>query len=273
MSGTEIPAEIAAHYESYDEDARLSEGSGRLEAARTRLLIQRYLPPPPALVLDVGGGPGAYAHWLARAGYEVHLRDPMAGHVAQALEAGGGNLLASTEVGDARSLDFEDETADGVLLLGPLYHLTEPDDRARALEESMRVLRPGGPLFAAGISRFASALDGLWRNFIADPAFRHIMHGDLTDGQHRNDTGNPSYFTTAYFHEPEELRSELEAAGLTGCRVLAVEGIGWIMPDFDDRWQDDASRRLILELLDRTEAEPSIMGVSPHLLAVGWKPG
>jgi ubiquinone/menaquinone biosynthesis C-methylase UbiE len=273
MPGPDIPAEVTAHYERYDERTRLREGDGQLEEARTRILIERLFPPAPGVVLDIGGGPGAYANWLAAAGYEVHLRDPMPRHIEEAMAASdAGHPLASAAVGDARHLDFTDESADAVLLLGPLYHLTEFEDRIGALREVRRVLKPGGVVLAAAVSRFASALDGIWRNLVADPEFRSILERDLADGQHRNPTGNLTYWTTAYLHEPEEFAAELDAAGLQRTEVLAVEGIGWIMPDFDERWADMASRRHILDVVARTEREPTILGVSPHLLGVGWKP-
>ncbi len=267
----EIPEEIAAHYNGIDEQSRLAEGDGQLEETRTRIIIERHLPPPPAVVVDIGGGPGVYAHWLAEAGYSVHLRDPMAKHITEAA-ARSNHGLASAEVGDARRLDFEDDSADAALLLGPLYHLTELPDRIGALREARRVLRPGGVLFAAGVSRFASSLDGLWRNLIADPAFRQIVERDLAEGQHRNPTGHPAYFTTAYFHDPEGLRAEVDGAGFHRPEVLAVEGMGWIMPDFSERWADASNRAHILDLVARTETEPSVLGVSQHLMAVGWKP-
>ena len=97
-----------------------------------------------------------------------------------------------------------------MLLLGPLYHLTERDDRLAAWREARRVLRPGGVVLAAAISRFASTLDGLRLGLFDDDAFAQIAERDLRDGQHRNPTGNPRYFTTTYFHRPEELRTEVK---------------------------------------------------------------
>jgi ubiquinone/menaquinone biosynthesis C-methylase UbiE len=150
--------EIADYYGRGEELGRL-QGPFRLEFTRTQELLNRYLPDPPAVVLDVGGGPGVYSAWLAERGYEVHLLDPVELHLRQAREAS--DRIASAELGDARALPYPDDTADAVLLLGPLYHLQEPTDRRRALEEARRVLRPGGLLTAAAITRFASTIDGL----------------------------------------------------------------------------------------------------------------
>src|SRR5205814_7356240 len=110
-----------------------------------------------------------------------------------------GPPLSSCRVGDARALEFTDKNVDVVLLLGPLYHLTEQADRARALAEAKRVLKPGGWLFAAVISRWASMLDGLVRDLLQDQQFAAIVQRDVEEGQHRNPTERLDYFTTAYF--------------------------------------------------------------------------
>ena len=273
MANPEIPPEISDHYNMINEEKRLERGDGLLEKARTRLLIRDHLPPPPGVVADIGGGTGVYAHWLAADGYTVHLRDPMPGHIeiAAAGSAASDTPLASAEVGDGRAIDLPESSVDAVLLLGPLYHLIELADRIKCLQEAHRILRPAGVLFAAGISRQASLLDGLWRNLLADPDFRVILDRDLAEGQHRNPTGNPGYFTTAYLHRPDDLRKELQEAGFSPVDVKAVEGVGWIMPDFDDRWANEESRSIILDLVARTDSDPDIIGVSPHLLGIGFK--
>jgi SAM-dependent methyltransferase len=265
---------ITDYYERAPEEARLEQGPFQLEEARTRELIQRYAPPPPGTVVDVGGAAGAYALWLAETGYTVHLLDPVPRLVAEAQRrsAAAGLPLASCRVGDARALDVPTETADVVLLLGPLYHLTEPGDRARSLQEAARVLKPGGWLFAAAISRWASALDGLARDLLQDPRFALIVEQDLRDGQHRNPTGRLDYFTTAYFHRPEELAGEVVAAGLALDGVYGVEGPGWILPDVAERMADTHRREALLRVARMVETEPSVLGSSAHLLAVAQRP-
>jgi ubiquinone/menaquinone biosynthesis C-methylase UbiE len=210
-----IPKEVAGHYAEGREAERLASGRGELERVRTQAILARYLPPPPATVLDVGGAAGVYAIPLAKQGYAVHLVDPVELHVAQAREAArrAGVSLASAVVGDARRLEAEPGSADAVLMLGPLYHLVERGDRRIALREALRVLKPRGVLFAAAISRFASFIDGIANDLFADPVFRSIVAGDLAGGRHENPTNHPDYFTTAYFHRPEELGEEVYAAG------------------------------------------------------------
>jgi ubiquinone/menaquinone biosynthesis C-methylase UbiE len=269
-----LPPEIESHYAAKAELGRLESGVGRLEFERTKEILQRHLPPPPAVITDVGGGPGIYACWLAQQGYEVHLVDPLPFHVAQAEEAARAQPtqpVSTCKVGDARALSHADESADAVLLLGPLYHLTDRSDRLAALGEARRVLRRDGTLIAAAISRFASALDGLCRGYMDDAVFASIVERDLTDGQHRNPTGHPEYFTTAFFHHPDELRTEVTDAGLVLEHVIAVEGPAWLLQDFDLQWNDPARRDRMLGVIRRIEAEPTVLGASAHILAVARK--
>jgi ubiquinone/menaquinone biosynthesis C-methylase UbiE len=263
------------HYSDGREATRLLQGQGQLELARTQELLQRHLPPPPAVILDVGGGAGVYAYWLASLGYEVHLVDAVPLHVEQARQAGQEHAaapLASIRVGDARRLEQHAEVADAVLLLGPLYHLTEQSDRLLALSEAKRVLRPGGLLFAAGISRFASLLDGLYQGFLHDPAFVSIVERDLREGQHRNPTNQPGYFTTAYFHHPDELRDEVWQAGLQVDAMVAIEGPAGHVGEIDRWWSDPALRGQLLTAIRAVEQESSLLGISPHILVIARKP-
>ena len=261
-----IPPEILSHYsDRYDEENRLAgDPLGQVELARTKEIILRFLPPAPAKILDIGGGPGIYAEWLTGLGYEVNLIDPVPNHLETA-EAKG---IASAWIGDARSLPHPDDSHDATLLLGPLYHLTEFVDRITALREARRVTRPNGPIFAAAISRFAPAIDGLHSGFIDDPEFQAIMENDIRFGQHRNPIADPRYFTTAYMHRPADLEREFIEARIRNVSLFAIEGIAWAAPDLEGRMADPAKRNTLLEVLRSLEGEPSILGVSPHLLAV-----
>lgn len=204
----------------------------------------------------------------------MHLVDAVPRLVAEARRRSATlpRPIASCEVGDARSLSFPTAAADIVLLLGPLYHLTTVEDRARAIAEAARVLKYGGLVFAAAISRYASALDALSRGLFEDARFADIVERDLREGQHRNTTERADYFTTAYFHAPEEFRGEVAQAGLVVEGVYGLEGPAWILPDFAERWADARRRADIVRVARALESEPSVLGVSAHLLAVARKP-
>lgn len=271
--GPRIDDAIQSYYDRRPEETRLSQGVSQLEAARTKELIQRFAPDPPAVVLDVGGAAGAYAFWLAAKGHEVHLIDAVRRLVelARKRNEGAPRPLASAEVGDARRLIAPDGGVDVVLLLGPLYHLTTAEDRATALGEAVRVLKPGGVLFAACITRWASLFNGLFHDRLADPAFVAMMEHDLETGQHRNPDETPGYFTTGYFHTPEEFRAEFTASGIEILGMFGLEGPAALLGDFDERWADARRREDLMMAAREVEKEPTLMGLSPHLLGVGRK--
>jgi ubiquinone/menaquinone biosynthesis C-methylase UbiE len=265
---------IESHYGTGYEHARLFPGgTPALEFVRSMELLYRLLPAPPARVLDVGGGPGTYAAPLARHGYRVHLVDAMPLHVEQALQVAGGDPAAdfTAVLGDARDLQEPAGSQDAVLLFGPLYHLTEAEDRRQALAEARRVLRPGGRLVAVAISRFASLLDGVYQDWLDDLQFRQIVDQDLADGQHRNPdpVGRPERFTTAYFHTPDGLAGEVEQAGFTGTALYGVEGPAW--PLRQD-WADPRRRAQMLFAARAVETQPSVLGFSLHFIAAATRP-
>jgi SAM-dependent methyltransferase len=273
MDAPGFPSEIFEYYHQYAEESRLQAGSFQLEFERTKDILTRHLPPPPASIVDVGGAAGSYSSWLAGLGYAVHLVDvtPRLVEEARRRNAALAKPIATLTVADARQLPQVDGSADAVLVMGPLYHLLDPADRQQTLREARRVLRDGGLLAAAAISRYASALDGIVHKLALDPEFRRMRDRDLADGCHLNDTGRPDYFTTAYLHHPDEVERELVGAGFGSVRVLGVEGPGWLMPDFDARWAEPGLRADMLDVARQLESERAIVGASAHLLALGRK--
>ena len=271
----QLSEEILSFYRQTQESKRLTKDvRGQIEFARTQEIITRYLPDPPAVVLDIGGGSGPYACWLAKAGYEVHLVDPVDLHVEQAKEASNQqpeHPIASISLGDARALRFASVSADAVLLLGPLYHLIDKSERLLALREASRVLRKGGVMVAAGISRFASLLDLFCKHRLGNSVLRDIVQNDLETGYHRNPTENLEFFTDAYLHRPEELGSEVVEAGFQHQATLAVQGPTWLFESVKNYWTDPDHRDIVLDMIRKVEAEPSIIGVSAHILAIGTK--
>jgi len=265
------PHQVVVDYYTgaYREDLRFAPDEarpqGRLEWLRTREILAAVLPPPPARVLDVGGGPGAYARVLVGQGYGVRLLDLTPAHVEQAR---AGEPPVEAAVADARALPEPDGTYDAVLVMGPLYHLTERADRVEALREAVRVARPGAVVAVAAISRFAGPVDfasvGRLDDDWVDRA--RLLLGS---GAHDVRVG----FTVAYFHRVAELRDECAEAGLAGVVVHGVEGPAWPAAEAA-RHGPHAGEVLesALRLARVLGTEPEVLAASAHLLAVARTP-
>ncbi len=266
---------IEQYYSEYPEHERLTSARGQLEFERTKRIVQRFLPSPPAVVADVGGGTGPYSFWLASLGYEIHLIEPSIRLVQvcrNQMQTNPSQARPRTvEIGDARSLWLGDASCDAVFMFGPLYHLTERDDRIAALRESRRVLKSGGYVFAATITRVASFIDALCHGLLGDPAFLSIVEADIGTGQHRNPTSEILYFTDAFFHRRAEIRNEMENAGFEVVAQLPIEGLAILARDFDSLWNDARKRSGLLELLAHTEGIEEVNGASAHYVSVGMK--
>jgi SAM-dependent methyltransferase len=237
-----------------------------LEFERTKEILLRHLPPTGATVADIGGGPGAYSIWLAQLGYKVIHRDLVPLHVEQMLEAAqDAGVQVDAAVGDARSLDIGDSSVDAVLLLGPLYHLPKPDERVQVWREAGRAVRPGGHVFAVGISRWAALLDGVVVKKMSrkDPRTWELWN-------HLEKTGvmmqaGDSAFS-GFCHLPKELVDEARQVGLEVVDLVAVEGIGFALHDISERWADPQLRYDLLEAARRIERVPELIGLGPHLM-------
>lgn len=264
--------DIFKFYNDYDEDNRLRTRH-QLEFLRSKDIILRNIPRANSRIIDIGGGAGIYSMWLSGLGHDVSLLDLIPKHAKQAKEHSreNGAGLASIVTGDAQWLSYRDSAFDIALLMGPLYHTLEMEKRLSILREAARVLRPQGIVIAAGISRYAALIDGLKHGFSDDEDLTKMILEDLDTGRHRNDSDEISYFTRAYFHHPEELKSELIESGFTLKGLFGVESIGSLISDVDERLSAPGHRDRIMELLRKVESEPSMIGASLHLMAVGIK--
>jgi len=244
-------------YTEGDEDGRMIHDRNQVEWVRSCDLLARWLPLPPAVILDVGGGPGRYAEHLMSQGHPVTLYDLVPVHVEQAAARG-----IAAHVADARRLPVADAAADAVLLMGPLYHLPERADRAEALAEAARALRPGGVLVAAALSRWARVFVRAADDQLHDTAWhRHtlttVRAGRVPDGD--------AWDQAVYLHGVDELRRELTAAGLQHVQVVGVEGPAGAWARRDPQLNTHA-----LELAE--QAETALAAASIHLLAMGTTP-
>ncbi|MFJ6901513.1 methyltransferase domain-containing protein [Streptomyces hokutonensis] len=271
--------EILRYYNEGREQDRLADPRRSIEFLRTMDILGRHLPPPPAKILDVGGGPGRYALALATAGYQVTLVDPVPLHLEQAhaASAKADSPLAEIAEGDARNLgEWPECSFDAVLLLGPLYHLVKKADRARAWTEACRVTRDGGRVIAAGVSRYYTGWEMLSKNKLDLPGAETLLEQHINSGQHRNPSQDyGQLWTTAYLHDPDEMAAEAAAAQCRLIALLAVEGPAKLLPDLAERLRHPVGRGQVMRLLERLEYLPTVLGTSEHVLAVAeprWTP-
>jgi SAM-dependent methyltransferase len=263
-----------AHYTLGIERERLDSPHGTIEFERTQDILGRYLPPPPAVIADIGGGPGRYAVWLAARGYRVYHRDLVDLHVQQLLDelARHPGLAIDTAIGDARQLDLPDVSMDAVLLFGPLYHLPRRRDRLQVLLEAKRIVRPEGLIFAAAISRWAARLDAI----IAQKLYER-MPETLDEVVDIERTGwmkplFPGSFT-GYSHRPRQLSAEARDAGLHVLRIVGIESVAFLLTDLAERVAEPRALQVLLDSAQALESVPELLGVSPHLLTVAQRPG
>lgn len=256
------------------ETDRLGQHVFQLEKNRTQEIILRHLTST-MNIADIGGATGAYSFWLHDMGHRVHLLDAAEFHIEAAtkISISENKPLASISLGDARQLPYDDEQFDLALLFGPLYHLQEKEDRVKSIAEAKRVLKKGGILLAATITRYASLFDGFWQGFIDDPAFEDILKQDLEDGNHFNPVNHPMYFTDAHFHTQTEIKEEFTTAGFSTFNTIAIEGFGWLTPNFMEKWNDEDSRNKMLQYIKQTENDPIMIGISAHVMTIARKSG
>lgn len=263
-------------YEFYNKGAeigRLERGLGVVEFDRSKEIIGKYLHDS-LKIYDIGGGIGKYSEWLASLGHDVTLIElaPTAVEYAQEFMTSPYEAM----VGDARNIEKPDGSADMVLLMGPLYHLQNREDRMKVLSEVNRVLKPGGFLIAAGISKFSSAtwalsVYGNGVDFIDDDIYMDMLKREMSSGEHIRPKEYPYIISNAYFHTIDGLRDEVTEAGFSVSESVAVEGCSWITPDIAEKWKDDNRRSRLLEIIRATEHEETMMGISPHFMVCATK--
>ncbi|MCR1949818.1 class I SAM-dependent methyltransferase [Clostridium sp. DSM 100503] len=267
--------EVIEFYNAGAEIGRLEKGLGKVEFYRSKEIIRRYIKSN-NVIYDIGGGIGVYSSWLASMGNEVHLLELSPVAVKYAIENQNEKNSFMAEVSDARHINRPDESADIVLLMGPLYHLQNREDRLRVLREAKRILKKDGLLFSVGISKFSSTTWGIStygkeNNYLDDDIYINMIKSELLSGVHIRPKEYPYFIAQAYFHTPIELQEEIESMGFETIKKHAIEGIIWFTPCLDDKWKEQKSREKLLDIIRLTENEEEIMGMSPHFMIISRK--
>ena len=247
---------------------------GAVEFALTCHVLNKYLPSN-LRILDIGGGPGRYSIWLAQQGHQIVLADlsPELLRIAQEkiTEADVNEQIEEIVEADACDLShWSDNYFDAVLCLGPFYHLPNVEDRRKATNEIVRVLRPGGLAFIALIPRMIFLRRTL---AIADERHRlgqaDFIDRVLNEGVFENDI--PGRFTNGYGVKPDEVSPFFEEYGFRTLGLLAAESItvGIQRSLVELAENDPVTYQAALEILVEAASDPSILGMAAHLLYIG----
>lgn len=279
-----IDTAVLAGYNAGIEKDRLRTGIGLIEFERTKEILLEKLPDPPAVIYDIGGAYGEYAWWLASLGYEVHLFDLAETNIAMSAELAAeypGVNLASAVVSDARSVPRPDRSADAILLMGPLYSITEYEERILAIKESRRLLKDGGILFSAALTPYSVLVprlslyridDSAKRRELDDPAVLSTIERALEDGCYINPEKKiASGLGSTYLHTAKALREELSMGGFDTATVHGVMGGAWLAPNLDNLLANEETKAVLMKTVRMLDTHEEIIGLSGHLLAVSRK--
>ena len=279
-----IDTAVLAGYNAGIERDRLRTGIGLIEFERTKEILLEKLPKPPAVIYDIVGAYGEYSWWLASLGYEVHLFDLSKTNIAMSAELATdypGVKLASATVCDARSIPWPDKSADAVLLMGPLYSITEYEERILAIRESRRLLKDDGILFSAALTPYSVLvprialyhIDGTAkRRELDDPAVISMIERALEDGCYCNPEKKiASGLGSSHLHTAKALREELSEGGFDTAIVHGIMGGAWLAPNLDELLANEETKAVLMKTVRMLDTHEEIIGLSGHLLAMSRK--
>lgn len=266
---------IIQYYSQFDEWGRLDREP--LEFRLNLRYIRRYLPQG-AKLLDNGAGPGKYAMRLAQEGHRMTLTDLTPRLVDEARKQAEAAELSDRFDGfyvrDARHLDgMADDSFDGVLMLGPLYHLQKAEDREQAVREAYRVTKRGGFVFAAMMPRTAFAITCMrypaaWRPNDSADRIAELMGTGVFD---HADEGR---FTGVYYFRTEEIAPFMESFGFETVQLIGSESISRMLDASHwQYWRDSGPEEAakLQQVIDRMAEDPALLGISTHVLYIGRK--
>jgi len=249
-----------------DEDSRLTSRHGQVEYMTTMRYIERYLEPG-MRVLEIGAATGRYSLALARKGYDVTAIELVQHNIDVFRKKMRPEDEVDLQQGDALDLSrFQDNTFNMTLLLGPMYHLLAREDQSRALEEALRVTRPGGYLYVAYVlcdmAIFHNGIQGkewLWKY--------------LDNGQIAPET----YVFTSYPPDLFQLYRREDILALTAC--LPAERLHYVAVDCMAQLVEDALAKMTPEQFAKFMdyhyflcERPDMAGMANHGLDILRKP-
>lgn len=254
---------LEQHYRVRDEDGRLLTVCGRVEYLTTKTYIRNYFPKGSKL-LEVGAGTGKYSIALAKEGYDVTAVELLTCNIQKFKENLSGDENLHLCQGNALDLsDFGNDSFDGVLLLGPMYHLYCTEDKVQALREAKRVVKPGGIIMVAYVGNESVILIDLF-NGNGDALMRKINNGRI-DQNWKMLTQPPMEFNEKIrLEEIDELNSEV---GLSRRCIVSADGLTALIEEKAASWSDEVFEKYMDWHLTVCERKDCI-GFANHILDV-----
>lgn len=260
---------VVLNYENYDEQSRLTTNKARRIEFLTTIRVLNEVIPDNAKLLDCAAGTGVYSFYYAERGCEVTALDITPKYVEYIKsKLSEINLKMNADINNAINLTrFEDETFDVVLCMGPIYHLIDEEDRDKCIAECKRVLKKGGLLAVAYISKFIvfpyiSTSD---RRFLNQELASKLLDSGVITHDDKN-----CFWTDNYFSTPEAIEELIKNHGIEIIDHLATDGITPFLRDKIDTLSDE-EYAIWCDYHYRVCRERSLLGFSNHGLAIGRK--
>ena len=249
---------------AYDEWKRLDRH--RIEFDITKRFMDKYIRGKNLEIFDIGGGPGRYSFYLAEKGHKVSLLDLSHKNIEVAkVKSKELNIELEKYIhGNALELNGYEQKYDVILLMGPLYHLIKEDDRRLALKKALDLLKRGGTIFVAFISKYAPIQDNLSHLYEIDDVQSLLNY--LKDGENKDGEG----FTSAYFSNQEEIKDLMSDFGIHELAFVGVENIlGSKEKEIYSLNQEQYDKWL--EIGYQLSTDKNVIGTSQHFLYIGKK--
>lgn len=255
---------IVDYYEKANEGARITTTNSRkVEFLITTNILNQYVENNHK-ILELGAGTGVYSFYYAERGNEVLATDLTPKHIEiikQRLSKSNNNVNLQAEVADATDLSqYESESFDVVTCLGPMYHLTDEDDRMNCIKESLRVLKKGGLLAVAYINKHFILHHVMLRDkkFLTQGFIDKILNtGVIKEGEEE------CFWTDAFFTTPAEMEEFIQKFDVEIVDHAGTDGLNPFLRSYVDEMNDDEYAQWVYYALSSCR-EKSILGMSNH---------
>lgn len=250
---------IEEKYNNYQEDERFNRKSQSFEFRTTMQYIQKYLKKG-SKILEIGAGTGRYSITFAKMGYDVTAVDLVETNLKVLRENAKGLDNLKSYQGDALNLQFEDNSFDMVLCLGPMYHLFNKKDKDRAISETIRVCKPNGVCMFAYLTHSSI----IWAYGVRKGSLRNLAYALNKDGSIKD---VPEEIFSSFFIE--DFAKQFEKTNTTFLKNVATDGLAPMMRDYiDDGKMSDEDFELLFKLHLATCERLDHQGYSSHMLYI-----